>query len=119
MLEALWSVFSHPSTIVGRDGGGTLVLPAIIVALFTFGFMAAVGRQVMGRCPVVTVLLGCAFVPLMMNALAFLAASGGPAGTDGGGIFILAALVLSICAVPVSLATSVLYAVIWRRRGAE
>lgn len=119
MLEGLWSVFSHPSTIVGRDGVGTLVLPAVIVALITFGFMATVGRQLLGRSPFVAVLLGCAFVPLMMNALALLAASGGPAGTDGGGMLVLAALVLSICAVPVTLATSVLYAVIWRRRGAE
>ncbi len=119
VLAALWSVLSHPSTIVGRDGVGTLVVPAVIVALVTFGFMATVGRQVLGRCPVVAVLLGCAFVPLMMNALAFLAMSGSPDGTDGGGMLVLVALVLSICAVPVTLATSVLYAVIWRRRGAE
>ncbi len=116
MLGALWSVFSHPGTIAGRDGVGTLVLPAVIVALLTFGFMAAVGRHVMGRFPVVAVLLGCVFVPSVMNALAFLAASSDRAGTDGGGILVFAALVLSICAVPVTLATSVLYAVVWRRR---
>lgn len=117
MLEALWSVFSHPSTIISRNGVGSLALPVVVLILFTLGFMATVGRRVLGRCPVAAVLLGCAFVPLMMNALAFLAASGGPAGTDGGGMLVLIALVLSICAVPITLATSVLYAVVWRRRG--
>ena len=117
MLEAVWSALSHPSTIVGREGIGSLMLPAIVVALVTFGFMAAVGRHVLGRSRVVAVLLGCAFVPSMMNGLAFLAASSDRSGTDGGGILVFVALVLSICIVPVTLATSVLYVVIWRWRG--
>lgn len=119
MLEALWSALSHPSTIVGREGIGSLMLPAIIVALVTLGFMAAVGRHVLGRSRAVAVLLGCAFVPSMMNGLAFLAASSDRPGTDGGGMLVYAALVLSICTVPVTLATSVLYAVTWRWRGAR
>ena len=111
MLEGLWSAFSHPSTIVGQDGAGTLVVLAAVVALVTAGFMATVGRKVLARSSVIAVLMGCAFVPSLMIALAFLMARSAPDGTDGGGILVMAALVLSICAIPVTLATSVLYVV--------
>jgi hypothetical protein len=112
LLEALWSVLSHPSTIDGRDGVGTLVLLAAIVALVTAGFMETVGRRVMTHSSISAILLGGAFLPGLATALAFLATRSNPEGTDGGGILIFAALVLSIGALPVTLATSVLYVVV-------
>ena len=115
MLEALWFTFSHPSTIIGRDGAGDLLLAAAIVALITAAFMATVGRRIMKRSPILAVLIGFAFLPFVMNALAFLLAWNGPEGADGGGILVFATLVMSICALPVTLTTSVLY-VLYRRR---
>jgi drug/metabolite transporter (DMT)-like permease len=103
---------SHPSTIDGRDGVGTLVLLAAIVALVTAGFMETVGRRVMTHSSISAILLGGVFLPGLATALAFLATRSNPEGTDGGGILIFAALVLSIGALPVTLATSVLYVVV-------
>jgi hypothetical protein len=119
VLDALWAVFSHPSTIVGRDGAGTLALLTTVAALATAGFMATVGRRVMVHSSVIAVLLGCAFLPLLMNAFALLAAQSHPAGTDGGGILLFATLVLSICALPVTLATSLLYVIVRQKSHAE
>jgi hypothetical protein len=119
MLEALCSTLSHPSTITGRDGIGILVLLAAIVALVTAGFMATVGRRVMAHNSLIAILLGGAFLPLLMNALAFLATRSNPEGTDGGGILVFAVLVLSITALPVTLATSVLYVVLRQKRFAD
>ncbi|MDD1453194.1 hypothetical protein NHF48_023315 [Sphingomonas sp. H160509] len=116
MLEALWSALSHPNTIAGRDGIGTLVLLAAIVALITAGFMATAGRRVMGHSSIIAILLGAAFLPFIMNVLAFVATRSNPEGTDGGGILVFAVLVLSVSALPVTLATSVLYVVVRRKR---
>ena len=119
MLEALWSTLSHPSTIAGRDSFGTLVLLAAIVALVTVGFMATVGRRVMAHSPLIAILLGSAFLPFLMGALAFSATGSNREGTDGGGILLFAVLVLSITALPVTLTTSVLYVVFRRKRFAH
>jgi hypothetical protein len=119
VLEALWSTLSHPSTIAGRDGIGTLVLLAAIVALVTVGFMATVGRRVMAHNFLIAILLGGAFLPFLISALAFFAARSNPEGTDGGGILFFAVLVLSITALPVTLTTSVLYVVFRRKRFAD
>jgi len=119
VLEALWSTLSHPSTIAGRDGIGTLVLLAAIVALVTVGFMATVGRRVMAHSSPIAILLGGASLPFLMSALAFLATRSNPEGTDGGGILFFAVLVLSITALPVTLATSVLYVVFRRKKFAD
>ena len=67
------------------------------------------------RSSTIATLMGCAFLPLLMNAGAFAITLSSPAGTDGGGILAFAALVLSICALPVTIATSVLYVVMQRR----
>jgi hypothetical protein len=93
-----------------------MALLAGIVALITVGFMATVGRRVMLHSSVTAVLMGCAFLPLLMNAGAFAISLSSSAGTDGGGILVFASLVLSICALPVTIATSVLYVVARRRR---
>ncbi len=116
MIEAMWSMFSSPGTIFGCDGDETMILFAGIVAVITAVFMATVGRRLMLRSPVTAVLMGCAFLPLLMSAGAFAIALNHPAGTDGGGILVGASLVLSICALPVTIATSVLYVVVRRRR---
>jgi hypothetical protein len=116
VTEALWWALSHPGLIAGSDGAGTLVFMAVIVVLITAGFMASIGKRVMPHSSVVAVLMGCAFVPLMMNAIAFAVALSQPSGTDGGGILIFTSLVLSICALPVTIATSLLYFFVQRRR---
>lgn len=118
MIEALWSAFSHPDTIAGRDGAGTLALLALLVALVTSGFMAMIGRRIMPYSPALAILSGCAFVPLLMNLGAFAVALAGPAGTDGGGILMFAALVLSLAALPVTFAVSITY-VVFRKRAAR
>lgn len=115
MLEALWSAFSHPSTIVGRDGAGNLLLAAAAAVLITAAFMATIGRRLMRHSPLFAILAGLAFLPLLMNALAFTMAWNSPKGTDLGGILVFATLVLSICVLPVTLATSVVYVFIRRR----
>ena len=115
MIEALWSTFSHPDTIAGRDGAGTLALLALVVALATSGFMAMIGRRIMPYSPALAIVSGCAFVPLLMNLGAFAVALGEPAGGDGGGILMFAALALSVAALPVTLAVSITYVVLRKR----
>lgn len=115
MIDALWSAFQNPGTIVGRDGAPTLILLAGIAALLALGFMATAGRRLARRRPVIAALTGGAFVPLLMNTLAVVVALAQPAGTDGGGILVFAALLFSICVLPVTTATSVLYIVLRRR----
>ena len=92
-----------------------MVLLAVVMALVTAGFMATVGRRVMLRSSIIATLIGGAFLPVLMNAGAFALTVSNPARTDGGGTFVFAALVLSICALPVTIATSVLYVVMQRR----
>ena len=111
MLEALWFALSHPSMIVGRDGGGTMILLTAVVAGLTVGFMATIQRLVLPGRPLLASLIGCAFVPLLMNALSFLVARDQPPGSDAGGMLAVMTFVLSICVIPVTLATSVLYVV--------
>ena len=114
MIDALWSAFQNPGIIVGRDGAPTLVLLAGVAALVTLGFMVTIGQRLATRRPIIAALMGGAFVPLLMNTLAIVVALAQPAGTDGGGILVFAALLLSICVLPVTAATSVLYVVLRR-----
>ena len=115
MLQALFFAFSHPGTIVGRDGAGDLLLMAAGVVLITAAFMAIAAIRVVRRSAMLAIVLGTTFLPLLMNALASLLAWNGPAGTDGGGMLVFATLVLSICALPITLATSILYVLVMRR----
>ena len=73
----------------------------------------------MPHSALIAILLGSAFLPILLSALAFLATRINPQGTDGAGILFFAALVLSVTALPVTLATSVLYVVVRRKRFAD
>ena len=115
MFESVWSALLHPSNIVGRDGAGDLALAAVVVAFLNLALMAIAGRRIAKRSPVIAVLGGFAFLPLLINALAFLLAWNAPEGGDGEGMLVAAALVLSICALPVTLTTSLLCICIRRR----
>ena len=108
----------HPSMIVGRDGLGSLLMLAAFVALITLAFMATAGRRLMARSSVLAVGAGCAFLPFLVNAAAHFIAWNQPTGTDVGGMLMFAVLVLSIAALPVTLATSLLYVHIRRRAAA-
>lgn len=112
----MWTVPLDPGPLVGRDGVTAFALPAIVVVAITIGFMAAVGRRLMRKRAGLAVLLGSAFAPTLMIAIALLAASRHPAGTDGGGILTSVALALAVYALPVTAATSVLYVRVRRRR---
>jgi hypothetical protein len=102
--------------IVGRDGLGSSLMLAVIVALITLAFMATAGPRLMARSSALAVAAGCVFLPLFVNLAAFLIAWNQPAGTDVGGMLVFAVLVLSIAALPVTLATSLLYVLIRRKR---
>lgn len=115
MLDALFLALSHPRTIVGRDGAGDLLLMAVGVMLITAAFMAVAGRRIMRRATLLAVVLGAAFVPFLMIAIACLLAWNAPARTDGAGILVVATLVLAIGALPVTIATSVSYVLLMRR----
>jgi hypothetical protein len=104
--------------IVGRDGLGSLLMLAALVALITLAFMAIAGRRLMARSSVLAAVAGCAFLPLLVNVAANLIAWNQPAGTDVGGMLVFAVLVLSIAALPVTLATSLLYVLIRRKAAA-
>lgn len=117
VLDALWSAFST-NMIVGRDGAGTLTLLAAVASLITAGFMATIGRRMMRRSYLLAVLAGCVFLPLLMNGTALLLARHHPHGTDGGGMLVGITLILSVCVLPITLATSVLYVVMARKRWA-
>lgn len=116
VLDAVWAALLHPGTIAGRDSVAALALPAVVIAAVTIGFMAVAGRRAIPRSPVGAVLLGSAFAPALMIALALLAASHHPAGSDGGGILLFAAIVLAVYALPVTAAASVLYVLVRLRR---
>lgn len=116
MGGALWYSVTHPDLIAGRDGAASLVVLAAVVTLITTGFMATAGRRMIRHGPVLAVLAGGAFLPILLTGAAFVLALGGHAGTDGGGILVGMALILSICAVPLTLTTSMLYVVYARTR---
>lgn len=119
MLKWLWSVFSHPSVIVGRDGGvAPLIVAAAIVIVITTAFMATLGRRIMRSSSILAVVTGGGVVPALMLAAAIalpFASPRSPEPTDASGMLLAAAIVLSICAIPITLATSVLYVVLRRR----
>lgn len=116
MTDAFWSAISNPSMIVGRDGAGTIWLLAGFGIVITAGFMAIAGRRMMVRSRVGAVLMGGLFLPVLLTGGAFVLSLGHPSGMDGGGILFFVSLVLSICALPVTMATSVLYVILRRRR---
>lgn len=118
MFEWLWSVFSHPSVIVGRDGAAPMIVAAAILIAITIAFMASLGRRIMRYSPLLAALTGGGLVPALMLAAAIALPFGSPshaASTDASGMLLAAAIVLSICAVPITLATSVAYVVLRRR----
>ena len=89
---------------------------AAFVALITLAFMATAGRRLIARSSALAVVAGCVFLPLFVNVVAFLIAWNQPAHTDVGGMLVFAVLVLSIATLPITLATSLLYVLIRRKR---
>ena len=116
MLTGIWSALLHPDSSTGRDGAGTLAIWAVAAALITAALFALMGRTTITRRPVLAFLAGVLFAPCLISGFAFVLGRIGPAGRDGAGILILGALVLSICALPVTFVTSALCVLIQQRR---
>lgn len=115
MSEALWSALSHPATIVGQSSGVDMWLAAAAIMAVTTLWMATVGRRMMQHSPLLAVLVGCAFLPVLTIVSAFVLVWSSPRGTDGGGMLLIGALALSICALPLTFATSMLCALAQRK----
>lgn len=109
MLGTLWYAISHPGFIAGRDGLGGLVLISAVFSLTTLGFMVVLGRRLIRYSPALSVATGTAILPVLLTAMAFIAARNHPPGTDGGGMLIAASIMVSVWMVPVTLVTSLLY----------
>lgn len=116
MLDALRTTFAHPASIVGDDGWLSLIALAVAAMLLTLLFMAVGGRRVMRRSAVLAVSTGTLCVPMLIIVAALVIESRGRTGVDGGGMLIFAAVVLAICAVPVTLLTSLAYVLVRRKR---
>ncbi|MEH6662039.1 MAG: hypothetical protein V7679_10355 [Parasphingorhabdus sp.] len=102
MFGLLWSAFSDPF----------MLIPAVFLGLLTLTFMATVGRRIMRANRILAMLVGMAFVPALVIAIAFgllWTMPDSPPPNDGPAMLFTALLVLSIWNIPVSLIVSAVY----------
>lgn len=116
MLQGIWSLLSHPGRIAGPADLPFLIPAAVIVALLTASFLATVGKRIASQSRIIAVVAGSVIVPAAILALAALFAFMPAHGTtDGTGVLVMVTIVMAICALPVSLCTSLIFVARHRR----
>jgi len=118
MGDVIWSIFSNPRSIAGPSDVPFIFGAALTVALLTLAFMSTLGNRIIQVSKALAMISGALFVPLLMIVIALALLWSAPSGAppnDGPGMLFMGILVLSICALPISLIASVIY-VVRRRR---
>ena len=113
----IWSGITHPRAVMGPGDAPLMLALAILIALFTWLFMASPGRWIMRRSRLAAFVSGTVFVPVSIVAIDLLMVATAPKGggpNDGLGIAFAGLIVLALYAMPVGLVTSAVY--VWRRR---
>jgi hypothetical protein len=109
MGELLWSIFANPGAIAGPSDTSFVIGAGLAVVVLTVMFMVTVGRYVGRRNRILSVAAGTVFVPglIVLTAILLLwIAPEGPRPHDASGMLFASLIILSICALPVSLITS-------------
>jgi len=117
MLSFLPTVYANPQILGGPKDVAFLFAVSLVVVAVTVIFMVTVGKGLGRRSTFLAAFVGGGFVPLFMIALAYLiVASRRMDDGHGGAMSAMMIMVLGLWAAPISFATSVVCALVQRRR---